>query len=397
METFKPYFQIPAGLKPKVWVLAPQVETNDENLDYYYDFSQSIAEYKSTFSKLGLDWCWQPVTLVNYHDIIIKIREEQEAAACFPIVFNLCDGDETNGSLGISIVRFLEANNLVYTGAEAFFYEITTSKLAMKAAFDKKGIPTPPWEAITALDQNLEGIFERLGCPIIVKPSVSGGSMGVGTKNVVHNISQLNSLVTTMFEGYRGWNLVTDGLVAESFIAGREFTCFIAGSASDPGNANIYEPVERIFHPSLPEEERFLSFDRLWEIYEEESAMPGEENFYEYAPVEAALIAGIKSLSWKAYDALKGTGYTRVDIRMNHQTGELYVLEANAQCGISEDENFTSIGAILKVSGKAFSELVSEIINDALYRFSLRNCSSLSSNEYSSPEKENIIMKTPSK
>jgi len=28
-----------------VWVLAPFVETNDANLDYYYDYTQSIEEF----------------------------------------------------------------------------------------------------------------------------------------------------------------------------------------------------------------------------------------------------------------------------------------------------------------------------------------------------------------
>ncbi|MBK6392109.1 MAG: hypothetical protein IPF70_16310 [Saprospiraceae bacterium] len=54
----------------------------------------------------------------------------------------------------------------------------------------------------------------------------------------------------------------------------------------------------------------------------------------------------------KKHISVKGRGYGRVDIRMDQVTGEMYVLEVNAQCGLSEDENFTSIGAILKYSGR---------------------------------------------
>ena len=39
----------------KVWVLAPYLVTNDANIDYYYDFSQSIAEYTQTFKELNID------------------------------------------------------------------------------------------------------------------------------------------------------------------------------------------------------------------------------------------------------------------------------------------------------------------------------------------------------
>ena len=96
--------------------------------------------------------------------------------------------------------------------------------------------------------------------------------------------------------------------------------------------------------------------------------MPNEANFYEYALPDAALIDEIKKISWDAFVATKGCGYTRADIRMDKETCKMYVLEVNAQCGLSEDEDFTSIGAILRFSGNTFSELVSEIINDAFYR-----------------------------
>lgn len=386
MPHFKLKLQNPLNIPVKIWVLAPFIETKDENLDYYYDFSQSIAEYTKVFDALQLQWQWQPVTIDDYSIVIDSICREKDQNISFPIVLNICDGDEINGTPGISVVRLLAKKGLVYTGAEEFFYHITTSKIAMKQAFDNSKVPTAKWEAIHTESQDISGIFERLGSPIIVKPSISGGSMGVGTKNVVYNEPEVKQLITKMFEGYRGWNLVTDGLIAESFIAGPEYTCFIIGSYNEPNNAIVYEPVERIFHPSLPENEKFLSFDRLWEIYEEETAMPNEENFYEYEQVGNDIIDEIKQLSWDAYVSVNGTGYTRIDLRKDKQTGKLYVLEANAQCGISDDENFTSIGAILRISGKTFTELVKEIIIESVDRSN--------TNSFTAPQKNADILIT---
>jgi D-alanine-D-alanine ligase len=104
----------------------------------------------------------------------------------------------------------------------------------------------------------------------------------------------------------------------------------------------------------------------LWEIYEDETPMPNDENFYEYQPAPSELQEAIKELAWRAYVACKGTGYTRADIRMDNSTKKMYVLEVNAQCGLSEDEDYTSIGAILKVSEKSFTSLVSEILYNAI-------------------------------
>ena len=352
----------------KVWVLAPHLVSGDANIEYYYDFSQSIAEYEKTFTELGIEWKWQPVTLKDYRSVIRSIVKEKESGNKTPVVFNLCDGDEINGTPGISVVQFLEEKGLLYTGSDEFFYHITTSKIPMKKAFDKAKVPSAKWEAISSTNQKLDSIFLKLGSPIIVKPSISGGSMGVGIKNVVHNQTELQDQVSKMFEGYRGWDLAADGLIAESFITGPEFTVLISGSYNNPKDAKIYTPVERVFHASLPEEEKFLSFDRLWEIYEEEAPMPNEANFYEYALPDASLIDEIKKISWDAYVATKGCGYTRVDVRMDKETGKLYVLEVNAQCGLSEDEDFTSIGAILRFSGNTYTELIAEIINDAFTR-----------------------------
>jgi D-alanine-D-alanine ligase len=353
----------------KVWVLAPHLKTNDNHIDFYYDFTQSIAEYDKVFRALGLDWKWQPVTMEDFTEIINTIADEMDAGAVTPVVFNLCDGDEINGTPGISVIRHLEESGLIYTGADEHFYRITTSKIPMKKAFDQSGVPTPKWKAIYKKDISKAKILEQLGAPVIVKPAVSGGSMGVGIRNVVHDQNELTRLVNEMFEGYRGWNLTADGLLAESFIAGPEYTVLISGSFDNPEEAKIYNPVERVFHPSVPTEERFLSFDRLWEIYEEETPMPGDAEFYTYALPEASRIEAIKKISWDAYVATKGYGYTRVDVRMDQNSGQLYVLEVNAQCGLSEDEDYTSIGAILRLSDCTFTTLIAEIIADAIRRY----------------------------
>jgi D-alanine-D-alanine ligase len=238
----------------------------------------------------------------------------------------------------------------------------------MKEAFEKAGVPTPPWKIIRSVEVDTKSLFAELGSPIILKPAISGGSMGVGVKNVVNTPEEAEEQIRRMFNGYRGWNLAADGIIAEKFIAGEEYTALISGSSSPNSFCKVYNPVERIFHASLQEQEKFLSFDRLWEIYEEEAPMPEQEDFYRYALPPADRIAAIREVSWQAYQSVQGKGYTRADIRRDQSTGQLYVLEVNAQCGLSEDENYTSIGAILRVNQTPFARLIAEILADALQR-----------------------------
>lgn len=347
-----------------IWVLAPHIETSDSNIDYYYDFTQSIQEYTATFKELNIEWKWQPVTINNFTSIIDTIAAT--ATTKQKLILNLCDGDEINGTPGVSVIHYLEEKQILYTGSDAYFYNITTSKFPMKVAFDKSHVPTAKWKAINTKEDNLENLFNELGTPIILKPAISGGSMGVSIKNVVHTKDELHEQVNKMFNGYRGWQLTSGGIIAEAFIDGSEFTVMIVGNYNEPEKAIVYMPVERVFHASLPATEQFLSFDRLWEIYEDETPMPNNENFYEYAIPNENLHQAIKQVAWNAYVACRGKSYTRVDIRMDKLTGKLYVLEVNAQCGLSEDENYTSIGAIIKASNTTFTKVIEQIITNTI-------------------------------
>lgn len=347
----------------KVWVLAPYLHTDDPNLQYYYDFTEGIKEYTRVFDELNCDWQWQPVSIHDYQRVIGEIRSSVNGKN--PLVINLCDGDEINGTPGISVIDELKAAGLVYTGSNRFFYEITTSKIPMKQAFERHGVPTPRWEVMQDNDSNLPGLFDRIGCPLILKPAISGGSMGIGIRNVVQSIEECAARLKEMREGYHGWDLSGGGILAEEFIKGREFTTFIVGSGDD---LIFYPPAERLFHQGLPETEQFLSYDRLWETYEDEKPVENDQFLYNYGQPEPELLPLLEDLSMAAYKAVDGTGYGRIDIRMDKETGKMFVLEVNAQCGLSEDENFTSIGAILRFAKKSFTQLTCEILEDALRR-----------------------------
>ena len=241
---------------------APFVETNDENLDYYYDYTQSIEEFTIAFKELDIEWKWQQVTNDNYKsviDIIIASSSPENI-----VIINLCDGDEINNAPGVNIIRHLKKTGLCFTGADEYFYRTTTSKIIMKQVFEARGVATPPWQIITDEPEDAKSIFKNLGNPVIVKPAISGGSLGVGIHSVVKNSKELLLQYQKLQQGYHGWNLVDGGVFAEKFIVGPEFTTLIVGNCANVRECKIYLPVERVFNSALPPNEKFLSFDRLW-------------------------------------------------------------------------------------------------------------------------------------
>lgn len=353
---------------PLVCVLVPHLVTDDPNLAWYCDFKQSRAEFKRAFAALEMDWRWQKVTLTDHEQVIARLARLAERR---PVtVFNLCDGDEKNGVPGVSVIHALERHGLPYTGSDAAFYEGTTSKIDMKRAFDRARVPTAPWEIVPRDGRGAAGILQRLGAPLILKPAISAGSMGVTTKSVVRTATELRAQIAMLREGYHGWDLTAGGVLAERFVTGREFTTFVVGNHDAPSKRLVYPPVERCFNPVLPMEERFLSFDRLWGMYEVESPVNGEadEDLWQYAPVRRDEGARIREVSWAAYAACGGRGYGRIDLRQDAATGELFVLEVNAQCGLSEDPLYTSIGAILQFAKRPYSHAVAAILAAARQR-----------------------------
>ena len=354
-----------------VWVMAPFIETEDPNLQYYYDYTQSIAEYQKVFSEIGCEWKWINVTLSTIESVIQTIKEHPSGKTA--IVINLCDGDELNGIPGVSVIYTLEAYDLIYTGSDDLFYKITTSKIPMKEAFDRYQVPTPGWKVISPEETEGEDLFREIGEVLIVKPAISAGSMGLSIKNVVSNEVEFSAVIRSMVDGYRGWKLDTGGIFVEEFINGREFTTLVVGSSSDPKNLHCYPAVERVFHHSLPEKEQFLSFDRLWETYDNEAQLPDKGFLYNYREPDAEMKAHLERISLQAFQSVGGMGYGRLDIRMDKDSGKFYVLEVNAQCGLSEDENYTSIGAILRFAKKSFTYLIIEIIEDAMRRYGAKH------------------------
>lgn len=347
-----------------VWMLAPRIQSADSNLEYYYDYTQSQDELKRAFDELHQAWQWQWVTCDDFREVIDACV--LRSGDVLPVFFNLCDGDDMNGVPGISVVKYLEEKKLCFTGADSYFYEATTSKITLKKLFEKHSVPTAPWEILPADGSVVSGIFNRIGSPLIIKPAVSAGSMGVTTQAVVSDEEALRNQLQRLSNGYHGWELASGGIIAEAFIAGNEYTTFITGHHLHPDQAKVYTPVERVFNNALPENEKFLSFERLWGMYADETPLDEKENLWEYELPDSGLIDEIKRISWDAYAASGGTGYGRVDLRRDKSTGKMYVLEVNAQCGLSEDENYTSIGAILRYCKLPFSHIIREIIGHAI-------------------------------
>ena len=349
----------------RVFIFAPYRMTPAGPESITYGTAEFKAEVAGWMAALGAAHTWVEVTPETSAAEIDRALEE--ALRRPVVVFNLCDGIEADGYPGLKTVRALEASGLPFSGSDSAFYELTTPKTLMKKRLIQRGVSTSPFVRIK--DPAVDGVAagERLGYPLIIKPDVSAASFGISIKSVVQDDASCIAQAAAAIAGEREMENYYEGVFAERFIPGREFTVLCASDPAASQGVFVYPPVERVFHSSLPSHERLLSYDRYWEKYETEGALPGRAPIAHYESAPAEWAEALVRLAREAYAALDGVGYGRVDIRRDERSGEFLVLEANCNCGLSTDGE-TSVSWILRLSGETMPRLLDRVFEDAVIR-----------------------------
>lgn len=343
-------------------------ESNDKSIlvtEYGRDkiLVELVNILKHIYTIVNINYC----TLDNYTRILNDIEYRNRHKKY--IIFQLCDGTEIDGYPGISVVREIEKRNILYTGANSYFYDITTSKPQMKHEFIKHGVSTSPYTELYNIDSLY--IAERdVQYPMIIKPNVSYASIGITSDSLVTDRVAAHSYLTRILADINGEG-VTE-YFAERFLPNREYTVLITGNINS--GIIVYDPVERSFDRRLPSEQRLLLFDQYWRGYSLDNNCENYsitcDPFYEYVRVYNTRLSNkIKSLAKGAYLALNGNSYGRVDIRSTYETDKdgdecLYVLEVNSQPSLSFDTE-TSMGQILNLTQTDFKAFILSIIQSA--------------------------------
>jgi D-alanine-D-alanine ligase len=220
---------------------------------------------------------------------------------------------------------------------------------------------------LTDLPADLARIEREVGFPAFIKPEVSAGSGGIALTSRITSRDEAEARIAALMTGEDGPFYRRSGLFVERFIDGPEFTVLVVADRAAARGVRAYPPAERIFHSDLPPHERFLSYDRYWSLYAEESRLSPSEPFYRYGLAPAAHRRALADLAERAFVAVEGTGYGRVDIRLDSHAGEFRVLEVNSNCGLSGDRE-TSVGELLFLARVPVHDLLTQILRDAFDR-----------------------------
>jgi D-alanine-D-alanine ligase len=262
----------------------------------------------------------------------------------YDIFVNLCEGYLEWEVPSIDVIYTLELLKLPYTGPTTLLYD--PPKELMKYVAYCEGVATPAY-ALLEEDTDIAQACAKLQFPLFIKPAKAGDSLGVDEHSLVHNKEELEKKVKATLDEY-------PQLLAEEYIAGREFTVLIAANA-DGKTATTFKPVEYIF----PSGFAFKTYTLKTSELHPNANIPCNDPFVEEQLREAAQ---------KIFKGFNGAGYARLDFRLNDK-GELYFLEINFTCSVFYSDGYEgSADYILQHDGTRKEAFLRHIIAEGIAR-----------------------------
>jgi len=254
----------------------------------------------------------------------------------FPVLHGTFGEDGT-------IQGLFDMADIPYVGCGVLGSSCGMDKVIMKNLFRQAGIPMGEftWFLRTAWDKDrkriLNKVAKEIGLPAFVKPANLGSSVGISKAKTK---AELERAIDTAAKFDRK-------ILVEKAINAREIEVSVLGND---------EPVASLPGEIVPGED-FYSYSDKYVTDAAKLEIP--------AKLSKKLATEIQKLAVKAFQAIDGSGLSRVDFFLERDTDRILINEINTLPG------FTSISMYPKlweVSGIPYSELIDRLIALALER-----------------------------
>ncbi|WP_372783135.1 D-alanine--D-alanine ligase [Litorivivens sp.] len=223
----------------------------------------------------------------------------------------------------------LQCMGLRYTGSGVLGSAIAMDKLRTKLLWAGQSLPTPAFEVVDEAS-DLPTVFAQLG-ECIVKPVCEGSSIGMMRASSAEQLAEAVAGATRY-----GVSL------AEKWVFGAEYTVAIVGDEALPAIR-------------LETNNRFYDFQAKYQSNDTRYICP--------CGLGAQEEQQLQDLALRAFRAVGCSGWGRVDVMRDADTGEFQLLEVNTIPGMT-DHSLVPMAA--RAMGWSFDELVLRIMLQAL-------------------------------
>lgn len=280
------------------------------------------------------------------HSGLVTLDAENTQTRPLDLVFPVLHG--TFGEDG-TIQGLLEMAGVAYVGCGVLASSCGMDKVAMKALFHEAGLPMCDytWFLRSEWERDPSGvkrrIMRKIGFPCFVKPANLGSSVGISKAVDKGTLEKAINLAAR----YDRKIIVEEGLDA------REIECAVIGN--DEPEASL--PGEYVVHDKAAQ---FLD-------YTEKYSSTGHVDFVVPAPLSKQLTTRIQRMATKAFKAVDGAGFARVDFFLRRDTGELLINELNTIPGLTDVSGYPKMW---EATGLPFPQVIDRLIELALERHS---------------------------
>jgi len=264
-------------------------------------------------------------------DFVRRLREARPEVAF--IAMHGRDGEDG------TVQELLEIVGVPYTGSGVLACVRATDKVLAKHLLTEAEIPTPDFFAFNetafrelGAAEALAAIEQRLGFPIVVKPSSQGSALGI---KFARSAADLPAALVAAFS-------YDSKVLLERYVNGRDLAVSILDGEALP-------VVE-----AAPEGDAFYDFQARYEI--------GRTRFICPADLPAGLTEQAHEQALATYRLLGCHAFARVDLMLG-EDGALTVLEANPIPGFTET---SLLPQAAEAAGISFDALVGRILELAL-------------------------------
>jgi D-alanine-D-alanine ligase len=235
------------------------------------------------------------------------------------------------------IQAILDYVGIPYTGSGMEAAALAMDKHLTKKLLAAEGLPTAAWDLFDLSGGTLPLLPGSLDLPLVIKPRYEGSSSGV---SIVRTHEQWTNAMIAAARSF-------PQILAEEFLAGREFTCGVLGEEAMP----IVEIVAN--------RDEFYTYDAKY--------APGGSTHIVPAEIDPDLAARLQMLALSVHRLIGLRDYSRTDFIVGDD-GRPHILEVNTLPGLTPT---SLLPDACKAVGIGFDALIERLLSFALARSSL--------------------------
>lgn len=279
------------------------------------------------------------------YDVQAVVRNLEENPP--DLVFNLAEQFADDRRKDKNLAALLEMMDLPFTGTGSGGMMLCRDKGLCKQLLGLHSLRAPRFALV--LPEQPAQLLADATFPMIVKPVFEDASDGIANASLVRDAKELAERCRHV---HRRWR---QAAIVEEFIDGRELYVGVLGN----DRLTVLPPRELRFGQGGPKiATRRVKADsryrRKWNIQ------------YGFARVSPEAMARIEDACEKVFRVLQLRDYCRVDLRLT-AAGEVFVLEANPNPEIADDDEFAASAA---KAGLSYNALIERIVVLARQRYS---------------------------